>query len=62
MKYRLYKSLDKEGIIYTMDAMHAQTKILQKVIDNYCDYIVGVKKNQRKLYDQVNKKYQTLQS
>jgi len=41
--------MEYEGIIYTMDAMHTQKETLQKVIDNHCDYIVGVKQNQKKI-------------
>ena len=41
--------MESEGLIYTMDAMHCQKQTLQKVIDNHCDYIVGVKDNQKKI-------------
>jgi len=41
-------AMRQEGLIYTMDALHAQKETLQKIIDNHCDYIVGVKGNQKK--------------
>lgn len=45
---QMIEAMNKEGLIYTMDAMHCQKDTLRKVIDNHCDYIVGVKGNQKK--------------
>ena len=47
--------LDLENVIFTIDAMHCQkttTKIIKKSNN---DYIIGVKKNQIKLLNEVKK-------
>lgn len=41
---QMIEQMGQTGVIYTMDAMHCQKQTLRKVIDNHCDYIVGVKK------------------
>lgn len=38
--------LDLEGVTYTMDALHAQTKTLNAIVKNGNHYIVGIKGNQ----------------
>jgi len=44
----MISKMTQEGLIYTMDAMHTQKETLQAIIDKHCDYIVGVKENQKK--------------
>jgi urease gamma subunit len=51
----LIKSLDLEGVIFTMDAMHCQTKTLKAIIKSKNDYVIGVKGNQKKLLNQLKK-------
>jgi DDE_Tnp_1-associated/Transposase DDE domain len=51
----LLKSLDLEGVIFTMDAMHCQTKTLKAIVKSKNHYVIGVKGNQKKLLNQLKK-------
>ncbi|MDF1490416.1 ISAs1 family transposase [Tessaracoccus caeni] len=42
--------MDLEGVVVTMDAMHAQRDTAQQIIDQHGDYLVTVKLNQPSLY------------
>jgi len=44
----MISAMNREGLIYTLDALHTQKETLRTIIDNHCDYIVGVKGNQKK--------------
>lgn len=46
----LLELLDIEGCIVTIDAMGTQTKIAKTIIDEGGDYLLSVKENQEKLY------------
>lgn len=45
--------MDIKGSVITADAMHCQTKTSDIVIDGEGDYVLQVKKNQKKLYDEI---------
>jgi predicted transposase YbfD/YdcC len=44
------EGLNLENAVVSMDALHAQTLTLTQIKDQKGDYVVGVKKNQRKLH------------
>lgn len=50
---KLLDFLDINGCIVTIDAIGCQKKIAQKIIDGGGDYCLSVKKNQPKLYKQI---------
>lgn len=52
----LLKMLDLEGITFTLDALHCQKETLNIIEKKKNHYVVGVKKNQPKLYEDVKKK------
>lgn len=45
--------LDLEGVTFTLDALHAQTETLQSIVKSKNHYIVGVKKNQKGLWKNI---------
>ncbi|OLE32709.1 MAG: ISAs1 family transposase, partial [Cyanobacteria bacterium 13_1_40CM_2_61_4] len=47
----LLKILDIEGCIVTIDAMGCQKEIAQTILDAKADYVLSVKKNQGRLYE-----------
>ena len=47
----LLKLLDLTGCIVTLDALNCQTKIASEIRAQNADYILAVKENQGKLYD-----------
>lgn len=50
--------LDLEGsIIVTIDAIGTQTKIAKKIIENSADYIFTVKGNQKKLLEEIERRF-----
>ena len=49
----LIKALDLEGCIITIDAIACQHEIVSTVIDAKADYLISVKKNQKKLYETI---------
>jgi len=50
---RLLALLDLEGALVTIDAVGCQKKIAQQVIDGGGDYLLVVKENQEKLYQEI---------
>jgi len=48
---KLLDEIDVFGSIVTVDAIGCQHEIATKVIDCEADYVIGLKKNQRKLYE-----------
>ncbi|MFA6195419.1 MAG: hypothetical protein WC656_02100 [Sulfurimonas sp.] len=46
---KMILKITEEGLIYTIDALHTQKETFKTIIDNYCDYIVGV--DVKKLYE-----------
>jgi len=46
----LLGQIDIKGAVVTIDAMGCQTAIAKKIVDGGGDYVITVKKNQRKLY------------
>ncbi len=57
---RLLDVLDIEGAIITIDAMGAQKDIVDKICDKGADYVIGLKTNQPKLHDCVEKHFDGL--
>jgi len=51
---KLLKLLEIKGCIVTMDAIGTQTKIAQRIVDQGGDYILGVKENQGRLYEDIH--------
>jgi predicted transposase YbfD/YdcC len=49
----LLQVLALEGCIVTIDAMGCQTEIAEKIIQRGADYVLAVKENQGKLYEDV---------
>lgn len=49
----LIDMLDIKDSIITMDAMHCQKETIQKIIENKGDYVVQLKANQGKFYEEV---------
>lgn len=47
---QVLKGVNLENAVVSMDALHAQTLTLSQIKDQKGDYVVGVKKNQRKLF------------
>ena len=49
----LIEMLDIEGIVITADAMHCQKETAKTIIDNKGDYVLQLKANQGKFYEDV---------
>jgi len=47
----LIDMLDIQGMVLTMDAMHCQKETMEKIVDNLGDYVVQLKANQGKFYE-----------
>ena len=45
--------LDLKGAVVTIDAMGTQTNIAEKIIEKEADYLLAVKQNQKKLYEDI---------
>ena len=52
---KLIEMLDLTGAIFTLDALHCQTKTVKTIIKTKNNYLIGVKGNQKKLYEQIKK-------
>ena len=59
MVRELIKTLNLQGVIFTLDALHCQSKTTKTIIDTKNDYVVGVKDNQKNLLKQVKKTAKT---
>lgn len=51
---KLLKLLEIKGCIVTVDAIGTQTKIAKSIVDQGGDYILGVKENQGRLYEDIH--------
>jgi hypothetical protein len=51
----LIKMLDLQDVIFTLDALHCQSKTVKTIIDTKNNYLIGVKENQSKLLKQIKK-------
>ena len=51
----LIQLLDLEGVIFTLDALHCQVETVKIIVESRNDYVIGVKGNQPKLFEQVKK-------
>ncbi|OLT61459.1 hypothetical protein BJP37_23060 [Moorena bouillonii PNG] len=49
----LINLLDLTGVVFTFDALHCQKKTLAAIVESGNDYLVKVKKNPPKLYQQI---------
>ncbi len=52
---QLIDELDLEGVVFTIDALHCQKETTKTIVKNRNDYVIGVKGNQKKLYEQIKK-------
>ena len=50
---KLLEMLEIEGCIVTIDAMGTQKEIAKKIKEKKADYILSVKENQKKLYEDI---------
>jgi len=53
----LLKMLEVEGCIISIDAMGTQKEIISTILEEKGDYLLAVKKNQEKLYQQIDLAY-----
>ena len=51
----LLQLLDLEGVVFSLDALHCQKKTVQQIVKSNNDYVIGLKKNQAKLYKAIKK-------
>lgn len=51
----LLKMLDLQGVNFTLDALHCQTKTVKTIIETKNNYVIGVKNNQRNLLKALKK-------
>ncbi|MCK5510547.1 ISAs1 family transposase [Candidatus Parcubacteria bacterium] len=51
----LIKQLNLENIVFTLDALHPVKKLLKQLLKVKNNYVVGVKINRKKLYNQLKK-------
>lgn len=51
----LIKTLNLQGVIFTLDALHCQEKTVKAIMKSKNNYIIGLKNNQKKLLNQVKK-------
>lgn len=58
----LLEMIDIEGTIVTADAMSCQKKIVEKIIDEKADYVIGIKENQPALHEDVRLYFDTIQT
>jgi predicted transposase YbfD/YdcC len=56
----LIEALDLRRCIVTIDAMGCQTKIAEKIMDGGADYVLHVKGNQKKLYQDIEAHFQSV--
>jgi len=55
---QLLELIDLKGAVVTIDAMGCQKNIAKKIIDTGAHYILAVKENQKKLYQEIDKFFQ----
>ena len=53
--------IDVEGCVITSDAMSCQKETVKKIIEKKCEYLIRLKGNQGKLYDEVKLYFETAQ-
>jgi predicted transposase YbfD/YdcC len=49
----LIECVDLQGVTLTLDALHCQAETVKVIVESENDYVVGVKGNQAKLFEQV---------
>ena len=49
----LLRALAIKGCIVTLDALHCQKETTEVIIEQGADYVIALKRNQEKLYNQV---------
>ena len=57
---KLLEMLELKGTLVTIDAMGCQKKIVNKIIDKGANYLIAVKDNQPKLFDEIKEVFVTL--
>lgn len=58
---KLLNMLSIEGCTVSIDAMGCQTKVSKNIIEKSADYVLGVKKNQKGLLEQIEKVFEITQ-
>ena len=58
----LLELIDVEGSIVTADAMSCQKQIVEKIIDEKADYVIGLKENQPTLHEDVRLYFDAIQT
>lgn len=51
----LIEMLDLQGVTFTLDALHCQTKTINTILKGKNNYVIGVKDNQKNLHKQIKK-------
>jgi predicted transposase YbfD/YdcC len=59
---QLLKALELSGCIVTIDAMGCQTEIAKTIVDRDADYVLSLKENQGRLYEDVKLLFEDLES
>ncbi len=59
---QLLKALEISGCIVTIDAIGCQTEIAKMIIDQEADYVLSLKENQGRLYEDVKLLFDSLES
>ena len=59
---QLLKALDVSGCIVTIDALGCQTEIAETIIDQEAEYVLSLKENQGRLYEDVKLLFDDLES
>src|SRR3989339_36228 len=52
---QLIEMLDLKGVIFSLDALHCQKDTVKTIIKSKNHYVIGLKGNQKKLYNRVKK-------
>lgn len=55
----LIEMLDLQGVTFTLDALHCQTKTCETITKTKNNYVIGVKDNQKNMLKQVKKTVKT---
>lgn len=55
----LIETLGLQGVIFSLDALHAQTKTVNAIIKSKNNYVIGVKSNQKNLLKTLKKTVET---
>jgi predicted transposase YbfD/YdcC len=55
----LLEVLAVKGVCFSMDALHTQKKTVQQIVESGNDYLIAVKGNQPKLYQEISNQFES---